>query len=72
MLRPQRPFQVCVLTFKRVTYRPPQLIQWDNETLNSDDFSGYSFDGGVLSEWPESAYLAGRTNANEVRSDRGQ
>ena len=42
---------------------PPQLLQWDNETLGSDNFAGYFFDDGWLSEWPMAMYTSGRLNA---------
>lgn len=31
---------------------PPQLLQWDNDTLSSDNFAGYSYDHHVLQAWP--------------------
>ena len=45
---------------------PPQLLQWDNATLGSDNFAGYSFDGGVIPAWPETAYSSGQLNAQSM------
>jgi carboxylesterase type B len=46
---------------------PAQRLQWDNVTLGSDNFAGYSFDdGGVLSEWPAQSYSTGRLNAEAL------
>ena len=45
---------------------PPQALQWDNDTLWSDDFSGYSYDGGVLSREPAHVYAADATTALDL------
>lgn len=42
---------------------PAQLLQWDNTTLWSDNFAGYSVDGGVLTTMPAAAYASGATVA---------
>ena len=43
----------------------PQRLQWDNDTLGSDDFAGYFNDDYLLGrgKWPLDAYSRGELNA---------
>lgn len=44
----------------------PQRIQWDNATLNDDNFCGYSFDNHVLRRPPRVSYVQGDTVARRL------
>ena len=46
---------------------PPQLLQWNNDTLMDDNFAGYFVDGLVLptASTPRDAYASGKTHAAE-------
>ena len=47
---------------------PPQLLQWNNDTLMDDNFAGYFVDGLVLptASTPRDAYASGKTHATEL------